>query len=113
MKDGLQDKVAIVSAAAGAGIGHAIARRFGVEGAEVIVSEAHERRSKEAASELSKVLGREVLSYKVDVRSRREIDDCVFAVLARHGRVDVLCNNAGINRLCDVWELTEEDWAFV
>ena len=47
---GLQDKVAIVTAAAGGGIGKATATRLAEEGAIVIVTDSHERRTRELLS---------------------------------------------------------------
>lgn len=113
MGDRLKNKVAIVSAAAGAGMGQAVARRFAEEGAEVVVTDAHERRVRETADQMSADFGREILSFKVDVRDTAEIEACVDGTVARHGRVDVLYNNAGINKLAPVWELADADWAMV
>ena len=112
-KTKFEGKVALVTAAAGAGMGQAIARRFGQEGASVVVTDAHERRVAEAAEKLSEELGREVLGFKVDVRNQADIDNCVGKVLDRHGHIDILYNNAGINKLSPVWKLTDEDWDMV
>ena len=53
----LNDRVALVTAAAGAGMGQAIARRFAREGAKVGVTDAHEKRVKETAQSMSKEVG--------------------------------------------------------
>lgn len=42
----LKDRVAVVTAAAGAGIGQAVARRFAEEGAQVVISDAHAKRAR-------------------------------------------------------------------
>lgn len=106
----LDGKVALVSAAAGAGLGQAIARRLGQEGAHVVVTDAHERRTAETAQRLSREFGREVMGIKLDVRSQQDIDACMAAVMARHGRVDLLVNNAGVNKTSNVWETDDETW---
>lgn len=113
MGDRLKGKVAIVSAAAGAGMGQAVAQRFAQEGAEVVVTDAHEKRVAETAEKLSDECGRKVLGYKVDVRSSDEIAASVQGTLDRHGCIDILYNNAGFNKLAPVWELKDEDWALV
>ncbi|MDP6345040.1 MAG: SDR family NAD(P)-dependent oxidoreductase [Alphaproteobacteria bacterium] len=113
MSQRLQDKVALVTAAAGAGMGQAIARRFGEEGAKVVVTDAHERRVGETAEKLSTELGQEVLGLKLDVRQQGDIDAAVEQTLASHGRIDILYNNAGINKLSPVWELADDDWEMI
>lgn len=113
MSQRLKDKVAIVSAAAGVGMGQEVARRFGQEGAEIVVTDAHERRVTETAEKLSDELGREVLGLRVDVRNADEIEAGVQATLDKHGKIDILYNNAGINKLAPVWELSDDDWSLV
>jgi len=107
----LQGKIAMVTAAAGAGMGQAVARRFSEEGAIVVVTDSHERRVKETAQSMSDDFGYEVLGLKLDVCSQEDIDTCISTTLEKHGRIDVLYNNAGFNKLSPVWELKNEDWS--
>src|SRR5260370_35170665 len=109
----LKDKVALITAGAGAGIGHAVATRFLEEGAEVVVTDAHPRRTPEVASELSKQFGREVLGVAVDVTQKQQIENAVKKTIDRFGRIDILFNNAGINKLEPLWELKDETWDLV
>jgi 3-oxoacyl-[acyl-carrier protein] reductase len=109
----LDGKVAIVTAAAGAGIGQASARRFAQEGAQLVVSDAHARRVGEAAEAMSKDFGREVLALAVDVREPAQVNDMVRMALDRFGQIDILMNNAGINKLQPVWEMDDETWRMV
>ena len=95
----LENQVALVTAAAGAGIGQAVARRFLDEGARVVISDAHERRAKQLADELSQQYGREVLGQRVDVTDRAQVNQWVQTTVDRHGQIDIFFNNAGINRL--------------
>jgi 3-oxoacyl-[acyl-carrier protein] reductase len=106
-------KVALVTAAAGVGIGRAVARRYGQEGATVVVTDAHERRAKETAELLSSELGRPVLGIKLDVLKQSDIDSCIDEVLKAHGQIDILYNNAGINKLSPVWKMSDADWDLV
>jgi len=109
----LKDGVAVVTAAAGAGIGQAVARRFAEEGAQVVVSDAHPRRAQEVAARMSADFGREVPAFGVDVTRRDQVEAMVQATVERFGRIDILFNNAGINKLEPVWEMSDETWNLV
>ncbi len=106
----LDGQVALVTAAAGAGIGQATARRLLEEGARVVVTDAHSRRVKEVAESLSSDFGQEVLGLELDVTKREQVEAAVGATLNRHGRLDILVNNAGINRLQPIWEMSDDNW---
>jgi 3-oxoacyl-[acyl-carrier protein] reductase len=109
----LEGKVAIVTAAAGAGIGQAVARLFAQEGAEVVVTDAHARRAQETAEAMAREHGRPFLALPVDVRDEGQVRQMVALSLERYGRIDVLVNNAGINRLSPVWEMDDDTWQLV
>jgi 3-oxoacyl-[acyl-carrier protein] reductase len=109
----LDGQVAIVTAAAGTGIGREVARRFLEEGAEVVISDAHARRIEEAATEMSREAGREVVGLEVNVTNGAQVQRMVDVALEKHGKIDVLLNNAGINRLQPVWEMSDETWDLV
>lgn len=109
----LQDRVAFITAGAGAGIGHAVATRFLEEGANVVITDAHPRRTGELAAELSKQFKREVLGIVVDVTQRKQVDDAVARAIEKFGRIDILFNNAGINKLEPIWQLKDETWDLV
>ncbi|HZN12822.1 MAG TPA: SDR family oxidoreductase [Acidimicrobiales bacterium] len=104
----LDGKVVVVTAAAGSGIGGAIARRAQEEGATVVVSDRHERRLKETAAELGGALAVPCdVSVEADVQ--RLIDDAVAA----HGRIDVMVNNAGLGGTAALVDMTDDQWASV
>ncbi len=109
----LEGRVAIVTAAAGAGIGRAVARRFAEEGAQVVLSDAHPRRVQEAAEAMSKDFGREFVGLEVDVTNVGQVQAMVRTALERYGQIDILVNNAGINRLEPIWEMSDETWNLV
>jgi 3-oxoacyl-[acyl-carrier protein] reductase len=109
----LTDQVAIVTAAAGAGIGQAITRRLATEGAHVIISDAHAKRPFDLAQELSKEHGREFIGMQVDATNKEQVDKLVQTTVDKYGRVDILVNNAGINKLEPAWEMSAETWDFV
>jgi 3-oxoacyl-[acyl-carrier protein] reductase len=106
----LTGKVVVVTAAAGTGIGSATAQRALVEGADVVVSDHHERRLGETRDQLSGLgLGR-VDSVLCDVTSTAQIDALIASATARMGRVDVLVNNAGLGGQTPVADMTDEEW---
>jgi 3-oxoacyl-[acyl-carrier protein] reductase len=108
---GLKDKVALVTAAAGAGMGKATAHRLAQEGAIVVVTDSHAKRTEETTAELAKEFGTDrICGYPLDVSNRKSVGDVVSAVESRLGKIDILVNNAGINAFGGVSELSPEDW---
>ncbi|MEO4048016.1 glucose 1-dehydrogenase [Pseudomonas sp. CAU 1711] len=87
----LEGKVTLVTGAA-SGIGEAIARHFAAEGAFVLVSDIDVERGRQVALSIGAGASFEPL----DVRDERAWQMVVERVLAEHGRLDVLVNNAGI-----------------
>lgn len=103
-----QDKIVVVTGAGG-GIGAAISTRFGDEGARVIVSDVN---ADGAASTLTALHDRSIRARAIvsDIATREGCIALIEDVLAAEGRIDVLCNNAGINRRGPLLSLTPEDW---
>ena len=106
-------KVVIVTAAAGAGIGQAIAKSFGQEGAHVIVSDAHAKRPFQVAEEITRKYGVKAIGRQCDVRNKEEVAEMVKAAVQEWGKIDILVNNAGIDRPAPVWEMDDETWNLV
>lgn len=103
-------KVAIVTAAAGAGIGAAIAGRLAADGYDVVVTDAHERRCKESAERLSEQHGREFLAVPLDVTDESAVQLAIQTVMDQRGRIDILVNNAGWSKIEPVAEMSLETW---
>jgi NAD(P)-dependent dehydrogenase (short-subunit alcohol dehydrogenase family) len=100
----LDGQAAIVTGA-GSGIGKAIAAALAAEGATVAVADLDGDRAAEAAAEI----GERAHSVRADVTSAEEVDALVREVVARHGRIDVLVNNAGYCQVKPFLELTEDE----
>ena len=100
---GLQGRVVIVTGAA-QGIGAACARRFAREAAQVVIADVADAAGQALAAEL------QAEYVHCDVGDKAQVDALVARVLARHGRIDVLVNNAGIFKAADFLDVTEADF---
>lgn len=96
-------KVAIITGGA-SGIGRALGAELVRAGAHVVLADRDAAGVQSAAAEL----GAE--GHQLDVRDRDAVEALVAAVVARHGRLDLLCNNAGISLGGPTHELTGAHW---
>ena len=103
-------RVALVTGAAGAGIGQATARRLARDGAAVAVTDSHERRTKEVAESLRLEFGERIAGYTLDIADRAQADEVLARVEADLGPLDLLVNNAAINVLGPLSEYEPGDW---
>lgn len=90
----LAGKVAVVTGA-GSGIGRGIARRFAQEGASVAVVDVNEAGAQETVGAITEASG-DAIALQADVSRADEVRGVMEVVSTRWGRLDVLCNNAGI-----------------
>jgi 3-oxoacyl-[acyl-carrier protein] reductase len=104
----LQDKICIVTGAA-QGIGLATALKFAREGAVVI---ACDRRAEavDTTVDACRAAGGRAEGHGVDVTDRAQVDAVVSSVKERHGRIDVLVNNAGITKDARLLKMTLEQF---
>lgn len=107
----LVNQTVVVTAAAGTGIGYAVAKRATEEGASVLISDFHERRLDEAADRIAEETGcNRPFTCLCDVTDQTQVDALRAYALESLGHVDVLINNAGLGGEVPVVEMTDEQW---
>ncbi|MFJ8994619.1 SDR family oxidoreductase [Streptomyces sp. NPDC102279] len=110
----LKGRTAVITAAAGAGIGGATARRFLEEGARVLISDAHARRLKETAAALAGEFGAgRVTALPCDVTDEEQVQALFDTTVRIHDRLDVVVNNAGLGGTSALVDMTDEQWSRV
>lgn len=103
-----ENRVAIVTGAGG-GIGSAIARRLASEGALVVVTDVNEVAAQEVVKSIESERGAATV-IAADISKKDSCFALVEKAFALKERIDVLVNNAGINRRGNLLSLSDEDW---
>ncbi len=107
--DVLEGRVALVTGG-GTGIGAAIARELGRQGAQVVIASRKASNIDPAAAGLAEELGRPVTGLTCDIRDRDAVAALAREVVDRHGRLDILVNNGGGQFLAPAETITPKGW---
>jgi 2-dehydro-3-deoxy-D-gluconate 5-dehydrogenase len=107
----LKGKVAIVTGGNG-GIGLGMARGLASAGADIVVAARNAEKSAAAVRELTD-LGSKASAVTVDVRAEASVRAMVAETVVRHGRLDILINNAGMSIRKPAHELSLGEWTTV
>jgi NAD(P)-dependent dehydrogenase (short-subunit alcohol dehydrogenase family) len=107
----LSGRVTVVTGA-GTGIGRATCVRLAEEGAELVVTSRTAANVDATCQAVEAVVGRRPLGLQLDVADRPAVDAVMADVAERHGRIDVLVANAGIELLHapNIVDTSDEDW---
>lgn len=110
--DLLKGKSALVTAAAGGGIGYSTAQRFAEEGVRALMlSDVHPRRLDEAVARLREETGLDAIYGQVcDVTQEDQVQALVAEAESRLGGTDILFNNAGLGGQKRIIEMSDEEW---
>jgi 3-oxoacyl-[acyl-carrier protein] reductase len=111
MSNRLDGRIAVVTGAAGAGIGSAIVRRLLDDGATVLVTDSSAGRVAQTVASLKPDFGDRVDGLKASVTEREDIS-AVTERAAELGGADILVNSAGTYRPAPAWEMDDETWEF-
>ncbi len=106
--DTIDQRTAVITGAA-SGMGLAFARRFAREGANVVLADV-EAGALDLAVDQLRSAGAEVLGVRTDVSRADEVEALAATAIEHYGRVNVVCNNAGVAAGGPIWELTLSDW---
>ena len=104
----LQGKTALVTGGGG-GIGRAVALALGREGAKIAVADIVKENAEKVSSEVQS-LGIDAMACLVDLTKKPEVDRMVGDIISRFGRINILVNCQGWDRLEPFVESDEETW---
>jgi NAD(P)-dependent dehydrogenase (short-subunit alcohol dehydrogenase family) len=106
--------IAYVNASAGTGIGSAVVRSLLTEGAIVVATDVSESRTARLAAELVDAFGADrILTRVVDATNELAVVTIFNEIRQRFGRLDVLVNSVGLNRLEHLAEMSLDTWMTV
>lgn len=108
MTNGFKDKVAIVTGGA-SGIGQAVCEELGRRGTIVVVADLNSERADQVAAGIS-TAGGQAEAAELDVTQSDQIQKLIDQTVSKHGRLDYMFNNAGINIAGETRDLLPEHW---
>ena len=108
----LENKVAIVTGAA-TGIGQAIAAGMAKEGASVVIDYVGAPDAPNQTVQMIESAGGKCLAVEADVSKPDEVANLMQQAIAKFGRVDVLVNNAGVERKHPITEFPLDQWNMI
>jgi 3-oxoacyl-[acyl-carrier protein] reductase len=108
----LENKVSLITGA-NKGIGRQIVIEFAKEGSDIVFTDIKRDENTESLIEEVKRLGRNIIFFEADVRDFKRAEKVVEGIVEKFGKIDVLVNNAGINRDRVIWKMSEEEWDVV
>ena len=112
MDMGLKDKVAVITGGA-MGLGKAIGLALANEGVHIAIADINDSEAGKTAKEIEQI-GTRAIAITCDVRKSQDVQAAVAKTIETFGRIDILCNNAGIVGPQGPWvDLSEEGFDLV
>lgn len=108
----LEEKVAIVTGGSG-GIGQALCKRLAREGAKIVINYRSSEDEAQETKEKVEQIGSEALIVRADLSKVDQINNLVQKTIEHFGKIDILINNAGLEKRADFWDVTEDDYDLV
>ena len=105
----LQDRITLVTGSS-SGIGSAVAKCMAAEGAKVIVNYARSAQGAKAVVEEIQASGGEAIAIQADVSQEDQVKSMFQQIFARFGTLDVLVNNAGLQKDANLIDMTLAQW---
>lgn len=105
----MSEKLALVTGGS-RGIGRACALKLAQAGYDVVINFAGNEEAANKTVEEIKALGVNAEAYKFDISNNEEVTKTIDEIIAKHGRIDVLVNNAGITRDGLFMRMSKENW---
>ncbi len=109
----LKGKRVVITAAAGTGIGFAVAKKCIEEGAQAFISDIHEGRLQKAQDTLEADTGQRPGFVICNVTQQDDVDGLIAAAGKSMGGIDVVINNAGLGGTANLVDMTDEQWMAV
>jgi NAD(P)-dependent dehydrogenase (short-subunit alcohol dehydrogenase family) len=107
-----QGRVAVITGAA-SGLGLALAETFAARRLDLVLSDVETDALADAVTAIG-ASGASVIGVPADVRSADQVEALAAATLDRFGRIDIVCNNAGVtSHPAPAWEVERNDWEWV
>ena len=105
----LQDRITLVTGSS-SGIGSAVAKSMAAEGAKVIVNYARSSKGAEAVVKEIKATGGEAIAIQADISQEDQVKSMFQQIFEQYGTIDVLVNNAGLQKDANLVDMTLEQW---